>query len=123
MANYDRRSGGVEINRLTPMAEQARDKFKEGLQQIETALNLIKLVEQEAREQLPKHHIPPPGRWQFTEPSKEQRRGDAFWNVMDYARELRKMVEEKKPYDLKKLAQFFDEFASETKANMDDLDK
>jgi hypothetical protein len=110
MDDYDRRTGAdPKVNRLTPLAQQAANEFKEGLAKIQVAYNTLKLIEQEARQQLPKHYH---RNRLFPQP------GDSFDTIAEYARSLREELDKTKALAAKGVVSWFDELASETKAHM-----
>jgi hypothetical protein len=111
MSDYDRRQGASpNINRLTPTAAMAAEEFKQGVDLIMKAYNLLGLIEREALSQVPgdyrgKH-------WGRPHPAEK------FVMVADYAADLRRQLDEHKPFNLRDLVKLFEELASETKAHM-----
>lgn len=103
---YDSRVA-APINRLSPLAQQAADEFRQGSQMIIRAYQALTLIKQEALANVPKGHQVMHGR---------PMEADKFREVYETARDLQEMLDKHQPFNVKGLVELFDELASETKA-------
>jgi hypothetical protein len=101
------------VNRLEPLAELSLKDMQEATRKLQTALNMMRLMGQEARGFLPKNYQRRPGLKQ---------KGDAFYAVAEMADEIVKDFEKANIlHEANRIMSFIQETVSETKAWMADV--